>query len=238
MQELLGILAFAFLLGIKHAIEPDHVVAVSTIASVSKRLWRAALTGVFWGIGHTATLFAAGFALYFVKEKISENSGWAMSLEMLVGVMLVYLGVSALITFGRDIHAHKHRHGDESHSHFHFRCERGAHEHRHRASYGKSMLIGFVHGLAGSAAMALLAMSQAKTITGMLAYILVFGAGTVAGMLLCTTVVGIPFVLTAHRKRVNGWLTAATGAISAVYGLYYIYDIGVNEGLFRLWQIG
>lgn len=100
------------------------------------------------------------------------------------------------------------------------------------------MLIGFVHGLAGSAAMALLAMSQAKTITGMLAYILVFGAGTVAGMLLCTTVVGIPFVLTAHRKRVNGWLTAATGAISAVYGLYYIYDIGVNEGLFRLWQIG
>ena len=87
---LFSVLALGFILGIKHAIEPDHVIAVSTIASKSKKLWHASLAGVYWGIGHTATLFIIGIILIFMKNDIPEK--WSMSLEFLVGIMLVYLG--------------------------------------------------------------------------------------------------------------------------------------------------
>jgi sulfite exporter TauE/SafE len=215
----LSILALGFVLGIKHAIEPDHVIAVSTIATQSKKLWRSSLAGVFWGIGHTATLFIIGIILIFMKGEIPEK--WAMSLEFLVGIMLVYLGITTIQSFKkRSIQKH------------------GNHDHPHQQkniSYTKSMLIGLVHGLAGSGAMVLLTMSTVSSAWEGAIYILIFGAGTVIGMLFFTTIIGIPFVFTAKKFSVNKTLTQITGGISTVFGIYYMYNLGVTEGLFKLW---
>jgi ABC-type nickel/cobalt efflux system permease component RcnA len=236
---LLSILGLGFLMGIKHAIEPDHVIAVSTIASRSKSLWRSSLAGVFWGIGHTATLLVVGFFLFFFKSEISHK--WSMSLEFLVGIMLVVLGVASFRTFKTRIHAHSHSHGEKKHTHFHMR-EDHSHSHAHphhelkrNVSYGKSVLIGFIHGLAGSAAMALLTMSTVDTLWQGMLFIAVFGGGTILGMMLFTTAIGIPFVLASRQFKVNRVLTALTGSLSAVYGVYYMYNLGVTEGLFKLW---
>ena len=97
---LFSVLALGFILGIKHAIEPDHVIAVSTIASKRKNLWHASLAGYYWGIGHTATLFIIGIILILMKNDISEK--WSMSLEFLVGIMLVYLGISSMLTIRKN----------------------------------------------------------------------------------------------------------------------------------------
>lgn len=234
---LLSILGLGFLMGIKHAIEPDHVIAVSTIASRSKSLWRSSMAGAFWGIGHTATLLAVGFFLFLFKSEISDK--WSMSLEFLVGIMLVVLGVASVRTFNNRVHAHNHSHGEQRHTHFHMREDHNhGHEHTHstdKVSYHKSMLIGLVHGLAGSAAMALLTLSTVDTMWQGMLYIAVFGVGTILGMLLFTTAIGIPFVLTSRKFRVNRVLTVLTGGLSTLYGLYYMYNLGITEGLFQLW---
>lgn len=93
-MSLLLVLAIGFVLGIKHALEPDHIIAVSTIASQSKKIWKSSLAGVFWGIGHTLTLLVFGVILILLKNEIPE--AWAMSLEFLVGIMLVYLGITTI----------------------------------------------------------------------------------------------------------------------------------------------
>jgi ABC-type nickel/cobalt efflux system permease component RcnA len=233
--SLLSIVALGFVLGIKHAIEPDHVIAVSTIASQSKKLFRSSLAGVFWGIGHTATLFIVGIILIVMKDKIPEK--WAMSLEFLVGIMLVYLGITTLRSF-KNIHVHKSEHDGEKHKHLHSHKLNGEHEHTHQhinVDYFRSMLIGLVHGLAGSGAMVLLTMSTVKSVWEGAIYILVFGAGTVIGMLFFTTIIGLPFVLSAKKLSLNITLTRMTGVISTGYGIYYMYNLGVTEGLFKLW---
>ncbi|MBV7506759.1 sulfite exporter TauE/SafE family protein [Bacillus sp. sid0103] len=231
----LSILALGFVLGIKHAIEPDHVIAVSTIASQSKKLFRSSLAGVFWGIGHTATLFIMGIILIFMKGEIPEE--WAMSLEFLVGIMLVYLGASTLLSF-KNIHVHQHEHDGENHKHVHSHTNSGQHVHKHKhknVSYLRSLVIGLVHGLAGSGAMVLLTMSTVKSVWEAAVYILIFGVGTIIGMLFFTTIIGIPFVFSAKKLRLNQTLTQITGAISIVFGILYMYNLGVTEGLFKLW---
>ncbi|PLT29559.1 urease accessory protein UreH domain-containing protein [Peribacillus deserti] len=216
----LSILGLGFVLGIKHAIEPDHVIAVSTIASQSKKLSRSSLAGVFWGIGHTATLFIVGIILLVMKGQIPEK--WAMSLEFLVGIMLVYLGITT-ITSLKKIHVHQKEHNSESSN----KAE--------NLSYLKSMFIGFVHGLAGSGAMVLLTMSTVNTVLESAIYIFIFGFGTVFGMLFFTTILGIPFIFSANRVGLNKTLTQFTGVISTVFGIYYMYNLGVGEGLFKMW---
>ncbi|WP_223594716.1 HoxN/HupN/NixA family nickel/cobalt transporter [Neobacillus bataviensis] len=231
----LSILALGFVLGIKHAIEPDHVIAVSTIASQSKKLFRSSLAGVFWGIGHTATLFIIGIILIFMKGEIPEK--WAMSLEFLVGIMLVYLGASTILSF-KNIHLHQHDHDGENHKHVHSHEHHGTHEHKlqHKhVSYLKSLVIGLVHGLAGSGAMVLLTMSTVKSVWEAAVYILIFGAGTIIGMLFFTTIIGIPFVFSAKKVTLNKTLTQITGVISIGFGIFYMYNLGVTEGLFKLW---
>jgi high-affinity nickel permease len=211
-DNLLSLLVVGFILGIKHALEPDHVIAVSTIASHSKKLWRSSLAGMFWGVGHMTTLFTIGIILIFMKNQIPER--WAMSLEFIVGIMLVYLGVSSIFSFGKKaVHVHKHE----------------------NFSYVKSMLIGLIHGIAGSAAMVLLTVSTVKTVWEGVLYILIFGMGTIMGMLFFTTIIGIPFVLTAKQKSINNVLTQITAIISTAYGFYYMYNLGITEGLFKIW---
>ncbi|MFC4801592.1 sulfite exporter TauE/SafE family protein [Neobacillus sp. GCM10023253] len=231
----LSILALGFVLGIKHAIEPDHVIAVSTIASQSKKLLRSSLAGVFWGIGHTATLFIIGIIIILMKGEIPEK--WAMSLEFLVGIMLVYLGVSTVLSF-KSIHIHQHEHHGEDHKHVHSHTHMGKHRHKHKhqnVSYLKSMVIGLIHGLAGSGAMVLLTMSTVHSVWEAAIYILIFGVGTIIGMLFFTTIIGIPFVFSSKKVGLNKSLTQITGLISIVFGIFYMYNLGVTEGLFKLW---
>jgi ABC-type nickel/cobalt efflux system permease component RcnA len=231
----LSVLALGFILGIRHAIEPDHVIAVSTIASQSKKLWHASLAGVFWGIGHTVTLFIVGIIIILMKGEIPEK--WAMSLEFLVGIMLVYLGIKTIIAF-KHIHIHRHTHDGEDHKHVHTHTNSGSHEHKHQhrnTRYLNSLLIGLVHGLAGSGAMVLLTMSTVKSVGEAAIYIFIFGGGTILGMLFFTTIIGIPFVLSKKRTSISGSLGILTGVISTIFGVYYMYNIGVHEGLFHLW---
>lgn len=221
---LLSILGIGFILGIKHAIEPDHVIAVSTIASESKKLWRSSLTGVFWGIGHTATLFIVGISIILMKGEIPEL--WALSLEFLVGIMLVHFGLSAIISFkkNRDKESYLHKHGHTE-----------SDDKPLGSAYAKPLFMGFVHGLAGSAAMVILTMSTVNSVWEGILYILIFGLGTVVGMLCFTTIIGIPFILSSKRYSQNNLFTQMTGIISTAFGIYYMYNLGVTEGLFKLW---
>ncbi|MEW9668460.1 urease accessory protein UreH [Ammoniphilus sp. 3BR4] len=205
-EGLISILIIGFLLGIKHAIEPDHVIAVSTIASQSKKLSRSSLAGVFWGIGHTATLFVVGMAFIVMKQSLSEK--WTMSLEFAVGIMLVYLGVKSI-------------------------KKNQKYEH---SSYGKSMIVGAIHGMAGSAALVVLTMATVETVAQGALYILVFGVGTVAGMLLFTTCIGISLLWAAKNELLNRFAIRSVAVLSTIYGIYYMYDLGVTEGLFELWM--
>ena len=215
--SLLSILLLGFLLGIKHAIEPDHVIAVSTIASESKNLKRSIFAGVYWGIGHTATLFLVGMILIVAKNTITDTV--ALSLEFIVGIMLVSLGLNSVLRFMKHRHPHSHNTSD----------------HRKKSrTHLKSFFIGLIHGLAGSAAMVLLTMSTVSTAWQGALYILIFGCGTIVGMLSFSTVIGIPFVLTSG-KQMNSYLNNLAGIISILFGIYYMYKLGVNEGLFSLW---
>ncbi|MGE7761159.1 urease accessory protein UreH [Peribacillus sp. NPDC097895] len=209
-MSLLWVLAFGFVLGIKHALEPDHIIAVSTIASQSKKIWKSSLAGVFWGIGHTLTLLVFGVILILLKNEIPQ--AWAMSLEFLVGIMLVYLGVTTI-----------------------FSWKNKQHDHTGRATYLKSMFVGIVHGLAGSAAMVLLTMGTIDAAWQGAIYIIIFGVGTCIGMLLFTTILSIPFVTSTYSKKVNRSLIRLTGVISMVFGIYYMYNLGINEKLFSVW---
>jgi ABC-type nickel/cobalt efflux system permease component RcnA len=234
---LLSVLAIGFLMGIKHAIEPDHVIAVSTIASKSRKLWDASLAGVFWGIGHTATLFIVGIIIILMKGAISNT--WSMSLEFLVGIMLVYLGITSILnTRKKKQHAHIQEE-DSAPDHVHnqnlnLNVNQEA-SMKKEFSYYKSLVIGFIHGLAGSAAMVLLTMSTVDTVWQGSLYILIFGVGTTIGMLVFTTILGIPFVMSKERFTLSGRLIMITGIISVLFGIYYMYNLGFNEGLFKLW---
>lgn len=221
---LFSVLAIGFLLGIKHAIEPDHVIAVSTIASKSRKLWDASLAGVFWGIGHTATLFTIGIILILMKDDISHK--WSMSLEFLVGIMLVYLGITSFLSSRKN---KQHAHLQEEHS-------ENDQLNKRELSYFKSLFIGFVHGLAGSAAMVLLTMSAVDNVWQGSLYILIFGVGTTIGMLVFTTILGIPFVLSKKRFTLSRSLIMFTATISVLFGIYYMYNLGFTEGLFKLWM--
>ena len=213
---LFSILSLGFILGIKHAIEPDHIIAVSTIASRSKKLSQSALAGVFWGIGHTATLFFIGITFILMKNSISDKV--SMSLEFLVGVMLVYLGIVNVLSANKN---HRPDHGNHS-------------QYGDKHYFVKSSFIGLVHGLAGSAAIVILTMSTVNSFWQSAAYILIFGVGTIAGMLLFTTMIGIPLVFSSSKKEINSLFTIISGFISVLFGLYYMYNLAINDGLLSL----
>ncbi|MBP3040505.1 sulfite exporter TauE/SafE family protein [Bacillaceae bacterium Marseille-Q3522] len=213
--SLISIFFFAILLGLKHAIEPDHVIAVSTVASRSKMIRSATLAGVFWGIGHTITLFGMGMVFVMLKSQITDNL--AMSLEFVVGIMLVFLGLSSL------------RKDKISKSHDHFLAGTDT------VYLLKSMFIGVIHGLAGTGAMVLLTISTVSTIWEGALYILIFGLGTIIGMLILSTIIGIPFVISSKKSIIHSKLTQLTATISILFGIYYMYNLGIKGGLFQLW---
>jgi high-affinity nickel permease len=230
MISFLSILAVGFFLGMRHATDPDHVIAVTTIVSNQRNNLRAVLIGAFWGVGHTVTIFVVGAGIILFNLVIPVRVG--LSMELSVAVMLIVLGLMNVAGFLRSmpggsihthngeevIHSHPHSHGDYVHNHPH------THEpevHRHSPNqtplawldrvfgriglyqYLRPFVVGAVHGLAGSAAVALLVLTTIRNVHWAVAYLLIFGVGTIAGMMLITMSLASAFTMVELRGQVS-----------------------------------
>ena len=219
-----GILGLGFLLGMQHALEADHIAAVSSIAARRSKVGDIVKHGLTWGLGHTLTLFVFAGAAILLGHAIPE--GLALPLEAAVGMMLVGLGINVLWQLWRDrVHFHQHGHGDGTkHIHVHshrneaMSHQRSAHIHPHGFRW-RSLLVGLMHGIAGSAALLMLAVSQVTNPVYGILYVALFGIGSVFGMGALSMIIAVPLAMSAR------WLTWANRAIQGVVG---IVTIGVG----------
>ena len=296
MLTLVSLLAVGFALGLRHAMDVDHVLALATIATRTRGLRPAAMMGILWGIGHSLTVFVVGTAILVLGLAIPERLG--MALEFGVGIMLAglgaatlwrawrgdspersrsaarahYLGVGAsplnAVTGGaagaaldqapvryRTVvrsadgqpHAHAHVHGDYVHAHPHGHGD-GAHGHREEDTPQgrldrwlggltvyqtvRPVVVGVVHGLAGSAAVALLVLASVDSAAQGLAYLVVFGLGTTVGMMLVTLLIAAPMALGSGRSAgLAQALKIGAGALSLAFGMFLMYQVGIEQGL-------
>lgn len=228
---LLTIIFFGFLLGIKHALDADHIVAITTIVSRSRSVLRGALAGLSWGMGHTLILFAAGFGVLVFKLSIPDRL--ALSVEFVVGILLVLLGVPLLKQLlANKSHVHLHQHEDKRHSHLHTHGDTPGHDHKHSR---RPFLLGMVHGLAGSGVLIPLILSTMSSVIQGLLFIVIFGIGSMLGMLIFSGLISLPFKLTAGTSlRLNLWVRGIAGLISILLGFYIMWQIGFVDGLFSL----
>jgi ABC-type nickel/cobalt efflux system permease component RcnA len=260
MNGALLILGIGFFLGMRHATDPDHVLAVSTIVSRENSIFRAGWIGVLWGIGHTATILIVGAAILLFGWVIPPRVG--LALEFSVALMLILLGVLNLTGAMRWIRhklspTHPEQHGPHSHIHFH-----GTHIHAHPHSHEghaqhhtneldpphwlerpflrlgwfdslRPLLVGVVHGLAGSAAVALLVLGTIRNPQWAIFYLLLFGLGTIVGMMLLTLAFAVPYTLAENRFTwMSRTMVTGTGLLSLVFGAAVAYHIGFVDGLF------
>jgi len=256
----LTILAIGFILGMRHATDPDHVIAVSTIVSRERSITKAGLIGILWGLGHSLTILAIGAAIILFGLAIPARLG--LTMEFCVALMLILLGIlnlsgatkwlSEKLAPAHPPHSgeHVHIHGHGSHIHIH-RHTHGPPEHHHGAALAtprllrlpfmrlglyhslRPLLIGIVHGLAGSAAVALLVLGTIPQSSWAVLYLLVFGLGTIAGMMLITAGIAIPFSFVGNRFAwLNRGIVAGSGLLSLTFGFFIAYRIGFVAGLF------
>ena len=226
--SLIAALGLGFLLGVRHALDADHVAAMSTFVSQDRSVLRSCLRGTFWGIGHTAALLAAGVAVVAFKLQISP--ALEQGIERVVGLVLVLLGGHVLLrTFGAvSLHRHEHSHGGAPHIHVHVHVG-DADEHRHFHPWRgapQPLLMGLLHGLAGSGALLLLVLTTMPSPTAAVLYILVFGVGSTAGMLVLSGLIGVPFALTTGGSRTLAMsLQLVVGAASILVGLLMLRGV-------------
>jgi len=232
---LVGLLGLGLILGLRHALDPDHIAAVSTIVSESRSVRRSSLIGTCWGLGHTMSLLIAGVLVIALKIQISDRA--ALWMEFAVALMLILLGLKAILRSlrGWRIHVHRHTHDGRSHSHMHLHrpSEEHAHQHRHLSRSGaRPFLVGMVHGLAGSAALMILVLATIPSVVAGLIYIAVFGLGSVGGMLIMSSLISLPFILTRKRFNVlSQGLQVAVGLFSLSFGLFLTWQYSVQEHL-------
>ena len=268
MTSGLVILVIGFFLGMRHATDPDHVIAVSTIVSRERSITKAGLIGILWGCGHTLTIVAVGVAIIVFGLAIPVRVG--LTMEFSVGLMLILLGVLNLTGAMEWIaeklspahprvvgeHAHVHEHGTRMHFHWHSHAPVEDHHGENlmpprwftqseaKALGGpferlglfhvlRPLLVGIVHGLAGSAAVALLVLSTIHNSKWAVLYLLIFGTGTIAGMMLITAALALPFSFAGYKFAwLNRGLVTVSGLLSLGFGLFVCYQIGFAEGLF------
>jgi len=219
-----SILLFGFVLGLRHATEADHLAAVSAIVSEKKNIFTSAIVGGLWGVGHTISLFVVGILVIFLKLQISHEL--EAKLEALVGAMLIVLGLNALrkIFQSGKIHVHTHTHEGHTHAHFHTHKDEVVERSHHRLS-PRSVLVGMVHGLAGSAALMFLVVSAIPSSTVAVFYILIFGAGSIGGMMAMSFLIGLPFHFTANRFDIlNKGIRLCAGVFSLGLGAMIMYE--------------
>lgn len=224
-------LLFGLTLGVKHAFDADHLVAVSTIVTRQGSVWRSISVGVWWGIGHTCTLLVIGGIVLGLKQQIPPPVG--LLLECVVGMVLIGLGVSSLAEAWRKrLHVHRHRHGNTAHSHFHTHADTPGHQHTHSVGV-RPLLVGMVHGLAGSAALMIVVLATLSSPALGVAYLLVFGCGSILGMALVSLIIGTFFSL--GTSRLAAWdqgVRLTVGMLSTAFGVWIIIEIGFIQGLF------
>ena len=243
----IAILALGFFLGMRHATDADHVVAVSTIVTRERSVVNAALIGALWGAGHTLTILAVGTAIIVFSFVVSPRLG--LTMELSVGLMLVLLGALNIFGFRRSLEecVHQHNHPDTPHSHVAGESHTSS-QHTHGLSLAvldrfcgtltiyqmcRPLLIGIVHGLAGSAAVALLVLTTIHNSHWAIAYLVIFGLGTIAGMMVITVALGSTIAYAGRRSEsLTRYLAAASGWISLAFGLFIAYQIGISDGLF------
>ena len=220
----LSVLLIGFVLGLQHAIEADHLAAVSTIVSEKKSLLAASLVGGMWGVGHTISLFAVAVLVIFLKLQISETA--EARLEALVGGMLILLGANALrkLLSADKVHVHAHEHGARAHIHVHAH-EPYREEVSHHLFSPQSILVGMIHGLAGSAALMLLVVPTIPSPANALIYILVFGIGSIGGMMAMSLLIGLPVHFTANRfVFIKRGIHMLAGVFSLGLGVIIVYE--------------
>jgi sulfite exporter TauE/SafE len=228
--SVLATLLVGFVLGLQHATDTDHLVAVTTLASDAGSPRRSAMVGALWGLGHLFTLFMVGSALIFLRGRVSPRVEWAF--ELAVALVLIWLGVHTIRKcFAGRFHFHTHEHGGYQHAHLHFHAKSEP-EHTHEehagahgdASHGPmSVLVGMAHGLAGTGALALLVLTSIPSRVLGIAYLLVFGFGALVGMAMFSALLGMPLSRAARQAL---WLNAvrfAAGAMSSVLGVVLTY---------------
>jgi high-affinity nickel permease len=260
MIGIFSIIVLGFLLGMRHATDPDHVIAVSTIVSRRRSIKQAAMIGGVWGIGHTFTILLVGGGIILFGWVIPTRIG--LSMEFSVGLMLILLGILNLTGTlgwistaysaahqegqpvalssqprGRFDFVHKLLHSPETHTHGPTQTPLSGLD-RHFGRLGlynalRPLVVGLIHGLAGSAAVALLVLTTIRDPKWAVAYLLLFGLGTIAGMMLITSAMGVPFAYAEkHLSQTSKALRIASGLISLGFGLFVVYQIGLVSGLF------
>ena len=237
-MSLLAILALGFFLGMRHATDSDHIVAMTTIVSREKSIRAASLVGALWGVGHTLTILLVGGTIVLFGIVLPPRLG--LTMELSVAIMLVVLGAMNVAGFRRELKKLREApagttqnaaHGDHD-THVHWPLGLVGRAVGYSAAL-RSVVIGTVHGLAGSAAVALLVLTTIRDSRWALLYLFVFGIGTIAGMMLLTSALAVPLVHSARRfpnwNRHIGWVT---GVLSVGFGLLLAYQIGFVDGLF------
>ncbi|MDX2052745.1 MAG: high-affinity nickel-transport family protein [Polyangiaceae bacterium] len=230
-MTLLAILVLGFFLGMRHATDADHVVAVTTIVSRQRSLRGAVAVGALWGLGHTVTILLVGGAIVVLGLVIPPRLG--LSMELSVAVMLVVLGFMNIAGAKRRVEEVAH---GEHPGHVHT----GLSERPPGTSTGKwplaslrPLFVGVVHGLAGSAAIALLVLATIRQVGWALLYLGIFGAGTILGMMVLTTAMAVPVrAASARFGSLEHVMARATGVLSILFGLFLAYQIGFVDGLF------
>jgi hypothetical protein len=203
----LAVLGLGFVLGMRHATDVDHVAAVTAMASRERTLRGALALGTSWGIGHTLTVLVVGGAMVAFGFVIPDRLG--LTLELLVAVMLVALG---MMNFSGTPHA------------------RG---HVHKVPFARPMVVGVVHGLAGSAAVGLLVLATIRDPAWALAYLVIFGLGTMLGMALLTATISLPLAAATKRfARADRYVVRGLGLVSIAVGIGLAYRVGFVDGLF------
>jgi hypothetical protein len=254
MVSLVTIILLGLLLGMRHSTDPDHVVAVSTIVTRQRSIKNSTVIGILWGLGHSLTIFIVGSVIILFRVVIPPRLG--LSMEFSVALMLILLGVLNLSGVTRWITERLTPSRDGKHILDEASGVSKSAEGEIGPSVGcyalpesfliktvsklglyqtlRPLVIGLVHGLAGSAAVALLVLSTIRSPVWAMAYLLVFGAGTMLGMMLMTTAIAMPIAYTSKKfLGVNRFMTAASGVLSMAFGLFLVYHIGLVDGLFR-----
>ena len=225
-----GILGLGFLLGMQHALEADHIAAVSSIAARRSHVADIVKHGLTWGLGHTLTLFVFAGAALLLGRAIPETV--ARPIETSVGLMLVGLGGHVLWRLWRDrVHFHRHGHADGTvHFHAHSHASETAphagsvHAHGHGFRW-RTLLVGLMHGMAGSAALLVLAVTQASSPAVGLGYVALFGIGSMIGMAALSTVIAVPLVFSARSLTwANRALQGAVGLATVAIGIVTVVE--------------
>lgn len=239
----LGLIAafgLGMVLGFRHSLDPDHVVAVSTIVSEYRNPMRSFWVGISWGLGHTTSLLLIGIVIITLRLTIPDRL--ALLLEFSVGLMLVGLGLQVIYNFRKKgVHQHLHSHEKSAHEHLHSHVQNISHAPKHHLTSGigkpflrkKSYFVGTVHGVAGSAALTLIVLTSIESAIAGIVYIVLFGLGSVLSMGIMTFFISFPFVFSGNRlPKLTQSIQLGVGMLSVLFGGLLIYEIGFVDGLF------